>query len=146
MALDLIGLKLRTLRSEHDTTQRQRAIAEFNDPESDVDVVVSSMLVTAMGLNMHGAWGMLQGHDSLVAVLSPPPRTYDRLAGPRWPVQGGIVEDSDYGQHLLSSHRDVNVHQARQGAGEPVFSAGHVAREATLPGHFKFSVGLAGKF
>ncbi|XXG99537.1 hypothetical protein Hte_005876 [Hypoxylon texense] len=53
LALECCGFKTISIRSDHTMITRTRKIADFNDPSTEIDVLVTSMELSAFGLNLH---------------------------------------------------------------------------------------------
>jgi hypothetical protein len=53
MVLEILGFQVRNVRAEHGPSDRSTKVADFNDPESDVDCFVSSMTISGTGINLH---------------------------------------------------------------------------------------------
>ncbi|KAI1765258.1 P-loop containing nucleoside triphosphate hydrolase protein [Hypoxylon sp. FL1150] len=55
LALEICGFKTLSIRSDHSMLSRSQMVADFNDPKSDVDILITSMELSAFGLNLHKA-------------------------------------------------------------------------------------------
>ncbi|KAI0448461.1 hypothetical protein F5B21DRAFT_497473 [Xylaria acuta] len=53
LILQMWGWKVETIRSDHTVQERNACIDKFNDPDSDVDILLTSMDLSAYGLNLH---------------------------------------------------------------------------------------------
>ncbi|KAF4494608.1 hypothetical protein FAGAP_9261 [Fusarium agapanthi] len=53
--LTSINVKALNIRSSHNSDQRSHLVRQFNDPESQVDVLVSSFQLDGFGMNLQGA-------------------------------------------------------------------------------------------
>ncbi|KAI0185230.1 hypothetical protein EV127DRAFT_515486 [Xylaria flabelliformis] len=55
LILQMWGWNVETIRSDHTVQERNMCIDKFNDPESNVDILLTSMDLSAYGLNLHKA-------------------------------------------------------------------------------------------
>ncbi|KAI0096179.1 hypothetical protein F4776DRAFT_669584 [Hypoxylon sp. NC0597] len=55
LCLDMFGWNVASIRSDHTMHERNRMVADFNNPDSQVDILVTSMELSAFGLNLHKA-------------------------------------------------------------------------------------------
>ncbi|KAF3068361.1 putative snf2 family helicase protein [Daldinia childiae] len=53
MNLRMFGWRVMDIRSDHSNSERNRIIQDFNDPKADVDIFVSSIELSACGINLH---------------------------------------------------------------------------------------------
>ncbi|KAI1390401.1 uncharacterized protein F4822DRAFT_443255 [Hypoxylon trugodes] len=53
LALEMFGYNVISLRAGHSMAKRNRFVEKFNDPKSDVQILVISMELSAFGLNLH---------------------------------------------------------------------------------------------
>lgn len=53
MSLKMFGWRVMDIRSHHNSNERNRIIQDFNDPTSDVDIFISSVELSAYGINLH---------------------------------------------------------------------------------------------
>ncbi|KAI0423822.1 hypothetical protein F5Y09DRAFT_354502 [Xylaria sp. FL1042] len=55
LCLQMMGWEIGTIRSDHTVQERNNLIDKFNDPETDIQILVTSMDLSAYGLNLHKA-------------------------------------------------------------------------------------------
>ncbi|KAF2969221.1 hypothetical protein GQX73_g4328 [Xylaria multiplex] len=53
LCLEMMGWNVLSIRSDHSVQERNVAIDKFNDPDSDVQILLTSMDLSAYGLNLH---------------------------------------------------------------------------------------------
>ncbi|KAL8739709.1 MAG: hypothetical protein Q9190_007514 [Brigantiaea leucoxantha] len=69
--LELFGFQIRSLRANMDSKTRSTQIAEFNDSETSVEILVTSLRLSSQGLNLHK-----QCHHMLIVE---PPKTINEF-------------------------------------------------------------------
>lgn len=53
LCLQMAGLQVLSIRSDHSVQERNAAIDKFNNPGTQVDLLVTSIDLSAYGLNLH---------------------------------------------------------------------------------------------
>ncbi|KAF4996847.1 hypothetical protein FDECE_12283 [Fusarium decemcellulare] len=103
-----LGVRSLHVRSAHSAHERAKAVRHFNDPKTDVGVLITSLQLGAFGVNYHGAC-----HHGIILEYPHNLPTVMHAVGRLWRLgQNKVVEwDIVYLRHAFDAHLDSRMAQ-----------------------------------
>ncbi len=146
LCCEMWGWKVKCIRSDHTVAERNAIIAEFNDTQSNIDALFSTMDLSAFGVNMHLACNkgiIVQPNFSMNQIMQIIGRLIriDQRREVEWIIynMAGMIYDrmfiTIFTKYVHQLGVEARIHKSIRGIPASIAAYSHLQQLFNMPNH-----------